>query len=710
MKLIPVFLTISLITMATLFSMQACQQKTNEIMEAPKAKKIKKEFHEFGNTRIDNYYWLNQRDNPEVLDYLKAENKYTAKVMKKTEKLQEKLYKEIVGRIKQKDMSVPYDLHGYQYYTRYEEKKEYPVYCRKKLKKDAPEEVMLDGNKMAEGHHFFDIGSWEVSLNNQLLAYSIDTVSRRKYTIRFKNLVTGEDYTDKIPNTTGDITWANDNKTVFYAMKDETLRAYRIMRHHLGESPEKDVVVYEESDPTFDVFAYKTKSDKYLVIGSSSTLTTEYRILKADNPDGKFKVFQKRQREHEYDISHQGNRWLIRTNKDAKNFKLMETPEDKTSMKNWKELVPNRDDVLLEYIDVFRDFYVITGRKNGLRRFRVYDLKNNKDYYVNFDEKDYYASTSENPEYKSQKLRYGFTSLKTPMTTYDFDMISKETTLLKRQEVLGGYNPDEYTTDRLYAVARDGVKIPVSIVYKKGFSKNGSQPLLLYGYGSYGYSSESYFSSLRLSLLDRGFAVAITHVRGGEEMGRQWYEDGKLLKKKNTFFDFIDCAKYLIDNKYTSPDKLFAYGGSAGGLLIGAVINYEPELFKGVVADVPFVDVVTTMLDESIPLTTGEYDEWGNPNEEKYYNYILSYSPYDNVKAQDYPNILVLTGLHDSQVQYWEPAKWVAKLRDMKTDDNLVLLHTNMDFGHGGASGRFEQYKETALMYAFMLMLPDIEN
>jgi len=710
MKLIPVFLTISLITMATLFSMQACQQKTNEIMEAPKAKKIKKEFHEFGNTRIDNYYWLNQRDNPEVLDYLKAENKYTAKVMKKTEKLQEKLYKEIVGRIKQKDMSVPYDLHGYQYYTRYEEKKEYPVYCRKKLKKDAPEEVMLDGNKMAEGHHFFDIGSWEVSLNNQLLAYSIDTVSRRKYTIRFKNLVTGEDYTDKIPNTTGDITWANDNKTVFYAMKDETLRAYRIMRHHLGESPEKDVVVYEESDPTFDVFAYKTKSDKYLVIGSSSTLTTEYRILKADNPDGKFKVFQKRQREHEYDISHQGNRWLIRTNKDAKNFKLMETPEDKTSMKNWKELVPNRDDVLLEYIDVFRDFYVITGRKNGLRRFRVYDLKNNKDYYVNFDEKDYYASTSENPEYKSQKLRYGFTSLKTPMTTYDFDMISKETTLLKRQEVLGGYNPDEYTTDRLYAVARDGVKIPVSIVYKKGFSKNGSQPLLLYGYGLYGYSSESYFSSLRLSLLDRGFAVAITHVRGGEEMGRQWYEDGKLLKKKNTFFDFIDCAKYLIDNKYTSPDKLFAYGGSAGGLLIGAVINYEPELFKGVVADVPFVDVVTTMLDESIPLTTGEYDEWGNPNEEKYYNYILSYSPYDNVKAQDYPNILVLTGLHDSQVQYWEPAKWVAKLRDMKTDDNLVLLHTNMDFGHGGASGRFEQYKETALMYAFMLMLPDIEN
>ena len=710
MKNKTIFLTSSLIAIAMLVTAQAFSQKTNEIMEAPKAKKIKKEFHEFGNTRIDNYYWLNQRDNPEVIDYLKAENKYTETVMKSTEKLQEKLYKEIVGRIKQKDMSVPYDLHGYQYYTRYEEKKEYPVYCRKKLEKGAPEEIMLDGNKMAKGHHFFEIGSWEVSLNNKLLAYSIDTVSRRKYTIRFKNLETGEEYPDKIPNTTGDITWANDDKTVFYAMKDETLRAYRIMRHHLGEDTAKDVVVYEEKDPTFDVFAYKTKSDKYLVIGSSSTLTTEYRILDADNPDGKFSVFQKRQRGHEYDISHQGGRWLIRTNKDAKNFRLMETPEGKTSMKNWKELIPNRDDVLLEYIDVFQDFYVVTERKNGLRRFRVYDLKNNKDYYVNFDEADYYASTSENPAYDSRKLRYAFTSLKTPMTIYDFDMVTKKTELLKRQEVLGGYNPDEYVTERVYATARDGVKVPVSIVYKKGFKKDGTHPLLLYGYGSYGYSSESWFSPARVSLLDRGFAIAITHVRGGEEMGRYWYEDGKLLKKKNTFFDFIDCGKYLIDNKYTSRDKLFAYGGSAGGLLIGAVINYDPGLFKGVIADVPFVDVVTTMLDESIPLTTGEYDEWGNPNKKKYYDYMLSYSPYDNVKAQDYPNILVLTGLHDSQVQYWEPAKWVAKLREMKTDNNLLLLHTNMDFGHGGASGRFEQYKETALMYAFMLMLLDSDS
>ncbi len=699
------FLILLPMMIAMLVSLQACAQETHEIMDAPGAKKIKKEFHEFGNTRVDNYYWLNQRDNPKVIDYLKEENEYTARVMKKTEKLQKKLYKEIVGRIKQKDMSVPYNLRGYQYYTRYEKGKQYPVYCRKKLKKDAPEEIMLDGNKMARGHHFFEIGDWEVSQNNELLAYSVDTVSRRKYSIRFKNLETGDNYTDNIPNTTGDITWANDNKTVFYAIKDKTLRAYRIMRHHLGENPEKDVVVYEETDPTYDVFVYKTKSDKYLVIGSSSTLSAEYRILNANDADGKFKVFQKRQRDHEYDISHQGGRWLIRTNKEAKNFRLMETPEDKTPIENWKELIPNRDDVLLEYIDVFRDFYVVTERKNGLRRFRVFNLKNNKDQYVSFDEKDYYAYTSENPKYDSRKLRYGFTSLKTPMTINDYDMISGKTTLLKQDEVLGGYNPGEYITDRLFAVARDGVKVPVSIVYKKGFIRDGSHPLRLYGYGSYGYSTESSFSSPRLSLLDRGFVIAIAHVRGGEEMGRQWYEDGKLLNKKNTFFDFIDCAKYLIENKYSSSDKLFAYGGSAGGLLIGAVINYDPGLFKGVIADVPFVDVVTTMLDESIPLTTGEYDEWGNPNDEEYYKYMLSYSPYDNVKAQDYPNILVLTGLHDSQVQYWEPAKWVARLREMKTGDNLVLLKTNMDFGHGGASGRFEQYKETALEDAFMLML-----
>lgn len=679
-------------------------------MKTPRAKKIRKEFHEFGNTRVDNYYWLKQRDNEEVVDYLKAENQYTEKVMKKTEKLQERIYKEIVGRIKQTDMSVPYTLHGYQYYTRFEEGKEYPVYCRKKQGKDAPEEIMLNGNEMAVGHHFFRIGSWEVSFDNTLIAYSVDTVSRRKYTILFKNLKTGEIYNESIPNTSGGITWANDNKTVFYTIKDETLRPYKIMKHKLGTPADNDQIVFEENDPTYDSFIYKTKSDKFLVIGSSSTLSTEYRILKADDPDGKFKVFQKRQREHEYDISHQGGRWLVRTNKDAKNFRLMETPENKTSMENWKELTPERDDVLLEDVEVFQDFYVVTERKNGLRRFRVYDLKNNKDYYVGFDEEDYFVSTADNPEYDSKKLRYDFTSLKTPMTIYDFDMVSKETTLMKREEVLGGYNPDEYTTGRLYVTARDGVKVPVSYVYKKGFKKDGSQPLLLYGYGSYGYSTESYFSSSRLSLLNRGFAFAIAHVRGGDEMGRYWYEDGKLLKKKNTFFDFIDCAKYLIAQKFTSPNKLFAYGGSAGGLLIGAVINYNPGLFKGVIADVPFVDVVTTMLDESIPLTTGEYDEWGNPNEEKYYKYILSYSPYDNVKAQDYPNILVLTGLHDSQVQYWEPAKWVAKLRELKTDNNLLLLKTNMDFGHGGASGRFERFKETALEDAFMLNLLGRKN
>ncbi len=687
-----------------------CGQKKEESMKPPKAKKVEKVFEEFGHQRTDNYYWLNQRDNEEVINYLKAENAYTEKMMKHTEKLQEKIYKEIVSRIKQTDMSVPYKLNGYEYYTRYEKGKEYPIYCRKELKENAPEEIMLDGNKMAEGHAFFDIGSWEVSPDNNLLVYSVDTVSRRKYTLHFKNLKTGEVYKENIPNTSGNVTWAGDNKTVFYAVKDETLRPYQILRHKLGQEIGKDEVVFNEEDPTFITYVYKTKSEKYIVIGSESTLTTEYRILDATQPEGSFKVFQPRTEGVEYSISHQGERWLIRTNYKAKNFRLMETPEGQTNMENWTELLPNRDSVLLEYVDAFRDFYAVAERKNGLITLRIFNTKEHSDHYIAFDEEDYYAYTENNPDYYSHKLRYGFTSLKTPETIYDYDIATREQTLLKQKEVLGGYDPAEYVTERQYATARDGVKVPISIVYKKGFKKDGTQPLLLYGYGSYGYSVESYFSPARLSLLDRGFAMAIAHIRGGEELGRQWYEDGKLLKKKNTFYDFIDCGKYLIENKYASPDKLFASGGSAGGLLIGAVINFEPQLFKGVIADVPFVDVVTTMLDESIPLTTGEYDEWGNPNEKEYYEYMLSYSPYDNVEAKDYPNMLVTTGLHDSQVQYWEPAKWVAKLRDMKTDDNLLLLKTNMDYGHGGASGRFETYKETALEYAFILDLAGIKE
>lgn len=699
-----------LLSIAACIQFTSCKQNHEADMSAPKAKKIEKVFTEFGNTRIDNYYWLNDRDNPDVIAYLEAENEYTRSVMKDTEELQEKIYNEIVGRIKQTDMSVPYKLNGYEYYTRFEEGKEYPVYCRKKLDDNADEEIMLDGNKMARGYAYFHIGGWEVSYNNEFLVFSVDTVSRRKYNIYFKNLITGEVLSETIPNTSGNVTWANDNKTVFYAIKDETLRPHKILKHTLYTNPKTDKLVYHEEDPTYYTFIYKTNSHKYLVIGSESTLTSEYRILNAFNPNNKFQVFQKRKRGLEYGISHQGKRWLIRTNHKAKNFRLMSAPENKTSLENWKEIVSNREDVLLEYVDVFKDYYVLTERKNGLPVFRIFDIKKENEHYVNFDESDYFAYTTYNPDYKSQKLRYRFTSLKTPGTIYDYDMVTREQTKLKQEEVLGGYDPDEYITERVYATARDSVMVPISVVYKNGYERDGTQPLYLYAYGSYGSSMESSFRSSRISLLDRGFVFAIAHVRGGEEMGRHWYDDGKLLNKKNSFFDFIDCGKFLIDNQYTSNDKIFAAGGSAGGLLVGAVINYEPGLFRGAIAAVPFVDVITTMLDESIPLTTSEYDEWGNPNEEEYYNYMLSYSPYDQVEEKNYPNLLVTTGLHDSQVQYWEPAKWVAKLRDMKTDDNLLILHTNMDFGHGGASGRFEKYKDLALEYAFMLKLMGIND
>jgi len=696
--------TLSLLISVSIFTI-SCNQSNKKTMKAPVAKKIAKELVKHGDTRIDNYYWLNEREDPEVIEYLEAENAYTKEVMMRTEELQKTIFDEIVGRIKQTDESVPYNYNGYSYYVKYEESKEYPVYCRKQLKDKPEEEIFLDGNKMAEGHAFFQIGGWDFSTNNKMLAYGVDTVSRRKYDIFFKNIETGKISDEVISNTTGNVVWANDNKTVFYQTKDKTLRSYRIYKHVIGTTVENDVLIYEEEDATFGTYVYKSKSDKYLIIGSSSTLTSEYRILNADNPNGEFKVFQPRIQGVEYGISHQNGRFLIKTNYEAKNFRLMETTEDKTEIENWKEVIPNRDDVMVEDVDSFKDFFVVTERENGLRKFRIFNTKTDSEYYLKFEELDYFISSSANPDYYSQKIRYNYTSLKTPRSVYDYDMITKEQELLKRQEVVGGYNPDEYVTERKYAIARDGVSVPISIVYKKGYKLDGTSPLLLYAYGSYGYSMESTFRSSRLSLLDRGFAFAIAHIRGGEEMGRHWYEDGKMLKKKNTFFDFIDCGSYLVQEKYTSSGSMFAMGGSAGGLLVGAVINYAPELFKGAIAAVPFVDVVTTMLDESIPLTTGEYDEWGNPNEKVYYDYMLSYSPYDQVEAKDYPSLLVTTGLHDSQVQYWEPAKWVAKLRDMKTDNNTLLLQTNMDFGHGGASGRFERYKETALEYAFMLML-----
>lgn len=688
----------------------SCQQQNTTMIKAPIAKKQPKIFEEHGNKRTDNYYWLNQREDKEVIDYLVAENNYTKEVLKETEKLQKKIYEEIVGRIKKDDESVPYDFKGYKYYTRFEKGGEYLVYCRQKLEENSTEQIMLDGNKMAKGHPFFSIGSWEISHNNQILAYSVDTVSRRKYTIHFKDLKTGKVFKENIKNTSGNISWANDNKTIFYTVKDETLRPYRIYKHILGTDVSNDKLIYEETDPTFSTFVYKTKSDKFLVIGSGSTMTNEYQILDANTPDKEFKLFNKRKRGIEYSFSHQGDRFLIRTNYEAKNFRLMETPDTKTTINNWKEVIAHDNKTLLEGVDAFKDFFVLSERKDGLPLFRIVDTKNNKEHYVKFDEDDYYAYTSSNPEYASTKIRYGYTSLKTPRSVYDYDINSHEKTLMKQDEVVGGYNANDYVTERLYVEARDGAKVPVSIVYKKGFKKDGSQPLLQYGYGSYGYSIESTFRSSRLSLLDRGFAFAVAHVRGGEEMGRHWYEDGKMLNKKNTFFDFIDIADYLVVENYTSNEKIFAYGGSAGGLLMGAVINFRPDLFKGVIAAVPFVDVITTMMDESIPLTTSEYDEWGNPNEKEYYDYILSYSPYDNVEAKDYPALLITTGLHDSQVQYFEPAKWVAKLRDMKTDNNPLLLWTNMEFGHGGASGRFEIHKETAMEDAFMLMLLGIEE
>jgi len=667
-----------------------------------------------GHTRVDNYYWLNQRENSEVIDYLNAENAYEETMMKHTEQLQNQLFEEIIGRIKQEDVSVPVKHKGYVYYSRFEEGMEYPIYCRKKSISDdiyetmdkSAEEVLLDGYEMSRGYSYFDIGAYTISPDNQLIAYSIDTVSRRQYQIFIKEIATGKMFSEVIQNTTGNMVWANDNKTFFYSMKDESLRSCRIMRHEIGTDPNDDVEVYYEADSTFYSFVGKTKSDRYIIIVSESTLSSEIRFIDADRPKDEFKIVQKRQDDMLYGIGHFGDYFYLMTNADgARNFKIMRTPVNATEKENWEEFIPYREDVLIEDFDIFNDFIVIEERKNGLVNMRVMSWDGKTDYYIDFGEPAYTVGTSANPEFDTHLLRYSYNSMTTPNSVYQYDMVNKTATLMKRQEVVGGYEPTEYVTERLYAPAKDGVLVPISLVYKKGLVKNGQNPLVLYGYGSYGESLDAYFSSARLSLLDRGFVWAIAHIRGGEEMGRKWYEDGKLFKKKNTFNDFISCGEYLVNQGYTNSGKMFAMGGSAGGLLVGAVANMAPQLFKGIIAQVPFVDVVTTMLDESIPLTTGEYDEWGNPNEKDFYEYMLSYSPYDNVEAKDYPAMLVTTGLHDSQVQYWEPAKWVAKLRELKTDDNPLYLKTNMDYGHGGASGRFEPFKEVALEYAFMLDL-----
>lgn len=710
----------SIIYILSLFIFMACTTNNKSVFQKATAPVAEKKEHLriiHGDTVVDNYYWMYDYfgkgpDSTHVVDYLKAENAYLDTVMGGTVVFQDSLFAEMKNRIKEKDESVPVYRNGYFYYSRTEEGKEYYKYCRKKGSLEATEEILLDVDKMAEGHSYYSVGGMSVSDDNKLLSYGVDDVSRRQYTIYFKNLETGEVYKETILNTSGGATWAADNKTVFYTSKNPvTLLTEKIKRHVLGTNPASDATVYEEKDKSNYIGVGKTKNKKYIFIQTQATMSSETLYIEADKPTAAFKSFQPRMKDVLYDVTPLGDKFLILTNKDAKNFQIMECPLDKTGVENWKEYIPHRADVLVESIDEFKDFIVIEERKEGLTHLRVRQLKDGSEHYIDFGEPAYMAYTSSNPEYDTNVVRYGYTSLTTPSSTFDYNMVTHQKTLKKQQEVVGGYNKDDYQTERLYATAKDGTRVPISLVYKKGLKKNdGSSPLLLYGYGSYGASMDAYFNSSRLSLLNRGFVYAIAHIRGGQEMGRQWYEDGKLQKKINTFTDFIDCGEFLIKEKYTSKEHLYAQGASAGGLLIGAIVNLRPDLWHGVIADVPFVDVVNTMLDESIPLTTNEFDEWGNPKEKDAYFYMKSYSPYENVEKKAYPNMLVTTGLHDSQVQYFEPAKWVAKLREMKTDNNILLLKTNMEFGHGGASGRFDYLKDIALDYAFLLGLEGIDK
>jgi oligopeptidase B len=685
----------------------------SENIQPPVAKIIPKTLENLGDSRTDNYFWMNDRENPEVIDYLNKENEYYHKMTAHTKDFQKELFEEMKGRIKEDDESVPYLYNGYYYITRFETGKDYPIYSRKKESLTAKEEIMFDCNEMAKGQPYFQLGGLSVSPDNKLAVFSFDTVGRRIYTIQVKSLETNEILEDKIEKVTGTAVWANDNKTIFYSSQDEvTLRSDKIFKHKLGTKSSEDVLVYFEKDDTYNVEIAKSKSKKYLAIESGSTLTTEYRILNADNPDGKFEIFQKRIRGVEYSINHYKDSFYIMTNADkAENFKLMKTLETATSKENWKEVLAHREDVLLEDIEIFANYLVVEERSNGLNKIRIMPWNGEGEYYLPFESETYTAYTTTNVDFDTEILRYGYQSLATPSSVIDFNMRTKEKEIKKEQQVLGGkFDKNNYTEERVWATATDGTKIPISIVYRKELKKDEKNPLLQYAYGSYGHSMDATFSSTRLTLLDRGFIYAIAHIRGGEDLGRQWYEDGKLLKKKNTFTDFIDCSKFLIEQKYTSPEHLYAEGGSAGGLLMGAIANMAPELYNGIIAQVAFVDVITTMLDDSIPLTTGEYDEWGNPNKKKYYDYMLSYSPYDNIKKQNYPNMYVSTGLHDSQVQYWEPAKWVAKLRTMKTNDTVLYLDTNMEAGHGGASGRFEALKELAKEFSFLLDLEEIKK
>ena len=723
------FINIKSVSAFLLLLLAACSSKSdlenaNKMnIKAPIAEKTPFELKIHGETRIDNYYWMRLSDEQKsaekkdaqtqkVYDYLNAENDYCNALMKHTVAFQESLYKEMVGRIKQDDASVPYFKNGYWYYTRYAEGKEYAIYCRKKGSLDSKEEIMLDGNILAKDLAYFDLGAMAVSPDNKILAYTTDTLSRRVYNVYFKNLETGELFKDLVKGATGSLAWADDNKTLFYCKSNEkTLLSEKIYRHKIGSEQNADVMVYHEKDPSYYIGVYRSKSDKFIIIYNSSTLSSDYHLLESNKPEGQFRQFAKREADHEYDIMHFENKFYIRSNWNAQNFRLMEVAEGKTADKNaWKEVIAHRSDVFIESADVFKKYLVVEERSMGTVNLRIRNQIDGKEHYVEFKEEAYTVGIGTNTDINSEQLRFDYSSLTTPNSTYDYNMATKERSLKKRQEVVGGHNPDDYETKRLYANGRDGKKIPISIVYKKGFNKNSKAPLLLYAYGSYGTTIDPYFSSTRLSLLDRGFAFAIAHIRGGQFLGRAWYEDGKMQKKLNSFYDFIDCAKYLLEEKYSNKEALFAMGGSAGGLLMGGVANMAPELFKGIVAQVPFVDVITTMSDPTIPLTTNEYDEWGNPENKEAYEYMKRYSPYDNVEKKAYTNMLVTTGLFDSQVQYWEPAKWVAKLRDYKTDKNLLLFKTNMDAGHGGSSGRFQRYKEVALEYAFMFDLVGVKK
>ncbi|MGB5624811.1 MAG: S9 family peptidase [Woeseiaceae bacterium] len=691
-----------------LVTLVACSGKEpSSPTPAPEKRPVTLELH--GDSRVDNYFWLRERENPEVIAYLEAENAYAEQALSPYKGLQDGLIDEMKARMKQDEESAPYRRGDYYYYVRYVEGSEYPIYARKKGSLDAPEQVILDVNALAGDADYFSVRGFSVSPDDRIAAYGIDTAGRRFYDLYFLDIETGALLGEKIDDITSNFEWANDSKTILYGKQHpETLRSYQVFRHKLGEPD--DTLVYEEEDETNYLYVSKSLSSAFFYLTSAQTLSTEVRYVSADSPDDAPKLFLPREENHEYFVTDSADRFYVISNDEAKNFKLMEAPLDNTSKDAWKEVVAHRGSALIEDVDVFQDYLVVTIVENGLTQMEVVERASGTVRRIDFDEEVYTASSDNNFEFDSALFRYSYESLTTPESTYDYDLATEVHTLIKDRIVVGSFDRSNYKTERLFATARDGTRVPVSIVYRVGMKKNGQNPLLQYAYGSYGSSTSPYFSSDRLSLLDRGFVYAIAHIRGGSEMGREWYYDGRQLKKKNTFTDFIDVSNHLIDEGFTSPEHLYAYGGSAGGLLMGAVLNMAPELYKGVFAAVPFVDVVTTMLDEDIPLTSGEWDEWGNPKEKEYYEYMLSYSPYDNVRETDYPNILVTTGLHDSQVQYWEPAKWVAKLREHKTDDNLLVLKTDMSAGHSGKTGRFRRLEDTALYYSFFLGLEGIRE